>query len=114
RSRIGDAVYLAAGTGDNRHAIEARGGTGAGGDAIRILGLGPSGVAVSATSEASTLYTTAMKDELRDWYWNMPFGFSFAAGSMGDSLNNPTFVQGDASGLGLSEVQTLMQAFHDS
>lgn len=99
RSRIGDGVYIAAGTGDNRHAIEARGGTGSGGDAIRLLGLGSNGVAVSATSAASTIYTTVMKDELSLHYWNTPWATAFTAGSMGDSLSDPNYVQGTASGL---------------
>ena len=30
--------------------------------------------------------------------WDVSFGAAFAAGSMGDSLNNPTYVQGSASG----------------
>jgi len=31
-------------------------------------------------------------------FWNVAFGSGFTAGSMGDSLNNPSYVQGSASG----------------
>lgn len=114
RGRDDDGIYIAAGSKDNKHAIEARGGTGAGGDAIRILGLGPSGVAVSATSASSTIYTSVLRDELANAFWNIPFNTAFGAGTFGDSLNNATYVQGEASGLDAATVESLIKQYYDS
>lgn len=47
--------------------------------------------------------------------WNVAFNTAFSAGSMGDSLNNSTYVQGTASGLTAAEIWDYdLTGWHDS
>lgn len=47
-------------------------------------------------------------------FWNKPFSTSFTAGSMGDSLTNATYVQGNAAGLDSAIVQRIANRNLDS
>jgi hypothetical protein len=64
----------------------------------------------SANSVTSGVTVTTNNDKtgysLADYtpFWNVAFNTAFTAGSMGDSLNNASYVQGSASGLTAQQV----------
>ena len=59
---------------------------------------------VKVNGAASAVYDTTGKA-----FWNLSFGTSFTAGSMGDSINNATYVQGTASSLTNAGIATAVR-----
>jgi len=45
-------------------------------------------------------------DPIQEVFWNVAFGTAFTGGSMGDSLGNPTYVQGAAGTLDTNQIKT--------
>jgi len=57
-----------------------------------------------ADANKSNFKATGFSTHSAEDVWNVAFTTVFTNGSMGDSLNNPTYVQGTASGLTAAEV----------
>ncbi len=58
----------------------------------------------AATHGAAATISDADKGDIADSVWQTAFNTAFDAGSMGDSLNNSTYVQGAASGLSKEDI----------
>lgn len=80
-----DAVMFSAGDQDNVHGIQIDGGTGNGGDAIRLLGHGTDGHGFSITSEYGYHFDTETRAEMARTFWGYDIDTSWASGSFGDS-----------------------------
>ncbi|MEE9442879.1 MAG: hypothetical protein V3V99_09460 [candidate division Zixibacteria bacterium] len=80
-----DAVWLSAGDQTNVHGIQVDGGTGNGGDAIRILGRGTDGHGISITSESGNNLDSETRSEIAQTFWGYDIDSAWVAGSFGDS-----------------------------
>lgn len=58
----------------------------------------------AAEMAANTIGSDEFTSSAATKIWNVSFGSSFTGGSMGDSLNNASYVQGSASGLTAAEI----------
>ncbi|MFH1700739.1 MAG: hypothetical protein ABIE07_09155, partial [Candidatus Zixiibacteriota bacterium] len=85
KAKRDDAVWLSAGDQANVHGIQIDGGTGNGGDAIRILGHGDNGYGFSITSEFGYNFDPETQAEMARTFWGYEIDTAWAAGSFGDS-----------------------------
>ena len=88
RGRVDDGVYVSAGMGENKHGIQIDGGTGTGGDAIRILGKGAGGGGISISAEDGELIDVFTRGEIAGSIWGSSLDSAWAAGSFGDSAKS--------------------------
>lgn len=113
-SASGDAVQIASVSGDGIQ-IESQ----AAGDAIKATAAAGDGFEATSTSGGVDFNATLNFDDITgtaasavfetgyfDAFWDRPFGTGWTAGSMGDSLNNASYMQGTASGLSAHDIWT--------
>ncbi|MEZ5360143.1 MAG: carboxypeptidase-like regulatory domain-containing protein [Candidatus Zixiibacteriota bacterium] len=88
RGRVDDGLYISAGTESNKHGIQVDGGTGPGGDAIRILGYGDGGDGISISAAAGEALDGGTRNEIARSLWGYKIDTAWAAGSFGDSAKS--------------------------
>ncbi len=88
RGRVDDGLHITAGTDDNKHGIQVDGGSGNGGDALRILGYGAGGDGISISANDGSALDIDTRNELVRTVWGYPIDTSWASGSFGDSAKS--------------------------
>lgn len=88
RGRVDDGLYVSAGSQNNKHGIQIDGGTGAGGDGVRILGNGTGGDGISISSADGESIDFGTRDELARSMWGYTIDTAWASGSFGDSAKS--------------------------
>ncbi|MCK5125662.1 MAG: carboxypeptidase regulatory-like domain-containing protein [candidate division Zixibacteria bacterium] len=88
RGRADDGIYISAGSQPNKHGLQIDGGSGAGGDAVRILGKGAGGDGVSISADDGASLDIISRDELVKSFWGYPLDTAWTSGSFGDSAKS--------------------------